>query len=479
MKKIFAIISASLLINLSAHTQNEIDALRYSQLSFSGTTRFTSMGGAFGALGADASSLSFNPAGIALYRKGEITISPGMIGAKTTSTYNGTQGIDNRLNVYMNNLALIITFMQGSEAEKPGWRGVMLGFGYNRTNNFNNRTAISGKNNSSSLLDVFTNDAAGFDTAGLDAFGSKLAYKSGLITSPSPGVYNSVLKSYGNTQEKGVDSRGYMSETVITIGGNYSDKLFLGATFAFPHLKYYETSSYKEVVGNDSLNTLRSFTYDQNLTTKGTGFNLKFGMIYKPIDWIRIGGAVHTPTYFTMNDNWSSTMKSVFDNTNYEMNSPDGNFDYNLSTPMRAIASLGFVIQKMGLVGIDYELVDYSSANLSSSSYKYFDENTNIRGKYTSASNIRLGTEWKLEPLSIRAGYAMYGSPYRTIVNNDGSRTSYTAGIGFRENNFFMDFGYVYTVSSEKYYLYNPALTNAADIKTVSSSYMMTLGIRF
>lgn len=436
------------------------------------------MGGAFGALGGDISSLSFNPAGIGIYRKGEFTISPGMIDSKTTSTYNGTQGVDNHMNVYLNNCGMVMSFMYGGEMNKPGWRGTMLGISYNRTNNFNNRLTVKGKNDKSSLIDVFSASAAGVDTADLDPFGSQLAYSTGLITSSSPGTYNSVLNSYGNTQQKDVDSRGYMGETAITLGGNYSDKLFLGATFAFPNLRYSENSTYTETIENDSLNTLKSFSYDQNLTTKGTGFNFKFGMIYKPVDWIRIGGAVHTPTYFDLHDSWSSSMKATFDTVNYEATSPNGDFDYNLTTPMRAIGSLGFVIMKMGMVGVDYEFVDYSSSSLSSSSFKYFDENTAIRDKYTSASNIRVGTEWRLAPLSLRAGYALYGSPYRSGIN-DGSRTSYSAGLGFREENFFIDFGYVYTVSSEKYYMYDPMIINAADTKTAGSSYMMTLGIRF
>ena len=51
-----------------ANAQTDIDALRYSQTSIAGTARFTSMAGAFGALGGDFSSLATNPAGVAIYR---------------------------------------------------------------------------------------------------------------------------------------------------------------------------------------------------------------------------------------------------------------------------------------------------------------------------------------------------------------------------------------------------------------------------
>ena len=41
--------------------QTAEDALRYSRLYFGGTSRFTSAGGAFGAVGADFSTLATNP----------------------------------------------------------------------------------------------------------------------------------------------------------------------------------------------------------------------------------------------------------------------------------------------------------------------------------------------------------------------------------------------------------------------------------
>ncbi|HSH66758.1 MAG TPA: hypothetical protein VLB84_13425, partial [Bacteroidia bacterium] len=58
-----------LLCTLHSYSQNDIDAMRYSQLTFGGTARFNSMAGSMGALGGDISTLSFNPAGIGIFRK--------------------------------------------------------------------------------------------------------------------------------------------------------------------------------------------------------------------------------------------------------------------------------------------------------------------------------------------------------------------------------------------------------------------------
>ncbi|MDD2323034.1 MAG: hypothetical protein PHT77_09410, partial [Bacteroidales bacterium] len=56
--------------------QTAEDALRYSRITFGGTARSMAMAGAFGALGADFSTLSTNPAGIGVYNKSIVSFTP-------------------------------------------------------------------------------------------------------------------------------------------------------------------------------------------------------------------------------------------------------------------------------------------------------------------------------------------------------------------------------------------------------------------
>src|SRR5659263_311464 len=68
MKTRFTIIAAVLLMSLSLSAQNIDDALRYSKLFYQGTARFDALGG-------DLSAISLNPAGIAVFRSTEFTVS--------------------------------------------------------------------------------------------------------------------------------------------------------------------------------------------------------------------------------------------------------------------------------------------------------------------------------------------------------------------------------------------------------------------
>ena len=56
-------------------SQTYEDVLRYNSFSHEGTSRFNSMGGAFGALGGDVSAISINPASSSVFLDSEIAIS--------------------------------------------------------------------------------------------------------------------------------------------------------------------------------------------------------------------------------------------------------------------------------------------------------------------------------------------------------------------------------------------------------------------
>ncbi|MBI4947039.1 MAG: outer membrane protein transport protein [Bacteroidetes bacterium] len=485
MKKIFQLAAGVVFSSQLTFAQNSIDALRYSQLTLGGTTaRSAGMAGSFGALGGDFSTLSANPAGIGLYRRSEFTFTPSFFNQTTSSNLNGTSLKDSKPDFNFGNIGIIVASYDPDE--KNGWKGFSFGIGYNRINDFNNRIEMQGKNNKGSLLDVYLADANKNGTE-TDPYGTQLAWNTYLLNYDSlNNMYYPVLPNHGETQSKYVETSGSMGETVFSFGGNYDDKFYLGGTIGVPRIRYTESSQYKESMENDTIYNFQSFTLNQKLTTTGSGVNFKFGMIYKPVDWVRIGGTFHSPSYFNMHDTWNSDMSSAFTGSNASYSSssqsPEGSFDYSLSTPAHAIGSVGFIIKKIGMINADFEYVDYASSRLHSSSYDFLSENRAISNKYTSTGNIRVGTEWRiLNPMSIRAGIAHYGSPYKQGVGNDGSRISYTAGIGFREANFFMDFAYVFTQTKENYYFYDPsaAYVDPSLNTSKNSSLMMTFGFKF
>jgi hypothetical protein len=482
MKKILALLTLATLSS-AAFAQNEADALRYSQSSYQGTARFSGMSGAYGAVGADFSCLSQNPAGIGLFRRSEFSITPLISTGKTESDYLGNSGLDSRSTFYLGNAGFVLaTKLNGS-----AFKQVQFGFGVNRTALFNNRFYAEGENNTNSLLDQYVKDAnsSGTNPDNLDGFGAGLAYDVNLIYQDTNNLWRSDLLNNSTLfQTKSIETRGGMTETVISLGTNYNEKLFLGVTFGFPHINYEENSLYTEKDVNDNIPFLKSFDRTEYLYTKGNGFNFKIGFIYKPTEFLRIGGAFHTPTtFYGMHDSWGSGMTANFDQpplsnsnaTRFDASSPDGYYDYELRTPLKAMGSIAFIIGQYGLVSADYEYIDYSTARLHAADYTFSEENGYIRSDYKSTGNLRLGTEWKYGIFAIRGGYSLYGSPYQG-ESSFGQRTGFSLGCGVREKDYFIDFAYNHSQSKNKYYLYSMA--PAASATNFINSYSLTLGFK-
>ena len=467
--------------------QNEVDALRYSQLQFGGTSRYIATGGAFGALGGDFSTLSSNPAGLGVYRKTEITVGTGLFLGGATSRHYGTSTTDFRGNFNIGNLGLVANIGDGGSSS--GWQGLAVGIGYNRLANFHSRVDIVGVNDESSLLDVYRNIAQGqtSDDLSINApFDAYQAWQTFLIDSAGgPTNYITAIPSYGQTQRNTIVSRGSIGEYVFSLGANYENRLYLGGTIGISSLRYLQETTYSEALPvGDTTTTLNAFNREENLTTRGTGINAKFGVIYRLHDYVRLGAAFHTPTIFSMRDTWETSTTADFQGSSsiFTSDVTTGEYDYGLVTPYRAIGSIAFIFAKNGFLSFDYEYLDYSSARLrgrQANNYDFDPENTTIQNSFSNTANIRLGGEWRLDPWRLRAGYALYGSPFSSALDNDGARTSYTAGFGYREDGFFIDFAYVLTTWEQNFNIYDPSLVQSTQQDFNQHLAQITLGWRY
>lgn len=481
MKRIISTLIISLIV-LNIQAQSEADALRYSMLTFGGTARYVGLSGAFGALGADFSTLSSNPAGIALFKRSELTFTPGLSINNFSSKYNNSQADDYKLNVNISNFGYVMSFKtkagrQGDDGK--GWKNFQFGIGFNRLNNFNMRSIVMGLNNKNSLLSEYA-DYANAERM-LGDFDTKLAVDADLLYFDSITEQYSYDAKYGGVfQRKSVTSSGSMNEMVISFGGNYNDRLYVGATIGIPFINYKEQSIYKEFDEQDTIYYFRNFTMTDNLTTTGTGINLKLGIIMRVTDFLRIGGAFHTPTYYyRMNDKYSKSIVANYDTGNqFTADSPEGEFNYTLITPMRASGSIAFIIGKYGLISGDYEYVDYSTAHLQSNSDDFYSTNEAIKNNFTFSNIIRAGAEFKLDPVTFRGGYAYYGNPFKHDINNITAQTI-SGGFGLRSKYAFIDITYSRTFYNEDYYIYGRSYVNPAKAETVKNNILLTLGVKF
>ncbi len=494
---------------LSTNAQNSSDALNYSQTFNEGTARFTSMGGAFGALGGDFSSISLNPAGLGVYRSSEFTLTPSFKSRTINSVYNGETGVDARGLLNLENIGFVYSYKPAGDRQ-TGLVNMNIAFGYNKTKDFNSYAVAKGYNSDNSIMDIFADQAYGFSPSELDfhvpkdnfnpyydepyaPWGAIMAWRTYLIDPAVGGGYIRALNNGDKVlQRNSISTAGSSGDYLFSMGFNISNKIYLGTTLTMQGLNYSYSAAYGESAsGNDTLETgdrFNSLVYNQNFETVGKGYNLKIGGIYKPFDGLRIGLALHTPTYYKLQDTYSYSLSSDVHYGTISETSPNGRYDYQLETPFKAIASIAYTFKGFGLISIDVEHVNYTSMRLRNEvdGSAFTDANDAIDSTYINVNNIKIGGEVKINDFFLRGGYAFYPSPYKKgSVNENANRSIISGGIGYRSGNFFIDAAYLYSMQNEKYYFYNvqydnySIATKPTSTKMTEGKFLVTVGLKF
>jgi Outer membrane protein transport protein (OMPP1/FadL/TodX) len=490
MKKIFLSSAALLLLISAASPQNVDDALRYSTIFYGGTARFMSMGGAFTALGGDMSTLTQNPAGIGVFRSSEISFSPQLFYNSTSANFNSNFK-DYVYNFNLGQLGIVSHLISSSGSS--GLINLNFGYSYNKTNNFNQTARIQGISSQNSLADYWADQSNGINYHDLTG-AAGIAYDAWVIdtiTGSGASGYGTVFNNYGDnvnsvygqTIRRRINDQGSMGEHAITIGGNISNKIFFGATLGINTLRYIGHYEHLEQADYILDSGFKDFTYTDHYEDTGTGLSFKLGTIIRPIESLRIGLAIHTPTKYHINEYWYTNISSNFTGNVHHESSDEGRFKYTLTTPFRALVGLAVQIKKTALLSADYEFVDYSSAKFDhwGDNYDYTSTNDEIHNTLKPANNFRLGAEYRLDKLYLRGGYGFYGKAFRTGEDNqDLSYNSFSAGIGYREQNISVDFGYTNISNPQRYILYTSNEGSAiSDLDIHRNYFSVTVGYKF
>lgn len=499
MKKIVLSLTFLVASLCTSFGQDENDAIRYGFTTYMGTARGMAIGSALGSVGGDFGALSINPAGIGVYRKGEFSFTPSFNIHNNSGTYKGssTSSSDSKLN--FSQVGIVLTKSENEYTGRHRWKAASFAVGVNRQQNFFNRYSYSGKNNQNSIVNKWANDfnaLGGLNqtTLGIVNFPAYAAYETYLIDRDSTDSTKAMsyvpLEGDGLQQTKTVSESGHMQEIVISGGGNYMDKLLVGATLGIVTTKFNRNTQYNEDDLSGNLNNDFSYLkFSETLNTEGTGFNLKLGLIYKFNKNFRLGFAVHTPTWIELTDQSRIFMESNTEKllqgssiTSFNQDTALA-FNYSMTTPYRALASGTVLFNRYGFLTADIEYVDYSSMKYNfGASYETLSSalNTSIQNTFRPVTNLRIGGELKIEDIALRAGFAYYGSPYEN-ASWDASQQNITFGIGYRAKSWFMDLAYIYSQREnfENPYILDNGNSPLASVKRTNSHAALTVGWKF
>jgi hypothetical protein len=497
MKKIY--LTLALLTSVTyIWAQLASDALRYSSFQYGGTARSMGVGNAMSVLGGDFGTISINPAGLATYRSSDFTLSMGFMNVNTNAKLNTNFAFDAPLNkVTFNNVGLVLA-SQPYASSNSKWRTGNFAIGINRLGDFNRTTYYNGVS-AGSIVTVFKNQIA---IGQWDELGNALAYDALAIydtTVAGKKTYYSDFDGKENqnlTRYQTIKTIGGVNELAISYAGNFDEKLMIGATIGVPFIKYNYQNGYSERDNDGLVPVFNKLDYNNQYKADGTGINLKIGAIYRPIQAIRLGFAVHTPTSYNLGE--IQTADFIYNYTekgitkNEEVNSKEYEVKYTVNTPLKTMASVGVLVGKYGFISADAEFLNYASARIRFETpdsigqtriaeLKQIEANVNegIKTSYKSVVNLRIGAEAVLDIFRLRAGVNILGSAFQ---NDTKPRMVYSVGAGIRGSNMYFDIAYRYeqqTYSYQPYNTPNPLRQPNIAVNAKSNNVVATLGFRF
>lgn len=519
------------LASASANAQTVYDATNMAQKDLNGTARFVGMGGAMGALGGDISTIGTNPAGIGIYRSYDAMMTLGYSTTGTESNYQGNKSEMDKNRWSFDNIGVVISTKFGNHTPL---RYINFGFNYRKTKSFYKNMTMQGMLGSIdgdtyvSQIRSMSQQATDADQYVYNNYREHLNYDSKEIYNDVDAGWLGALGWQGGLLEmqEGTDShdtylplvpsevdayflsreRGGIDQYDLNVAFNVNDRFYFGATLGAYDVRYSKYSFYDEICvngqGQDVEYALESF----NRIT-GTGFDVKFGAIFRPIEsspW-RIGLAIHTPIFYNLTYTTGAMLSNPSDNitvnTQAYLNG-DMERDFKLQTPWLFNLSMGYTVGSSLALGAEYEYEDYSSMK-----FKYPDgeemawETGEADLCMKGVSTLRLGAEYKPIPsFSLRAGYNFSSAAYKkdaikalpsnslntdTDFSNSNAMNTYTLGIGYRGKSFYADLAYKFqTYKSDFYPFYNTVgnaivTPPATEVTNTRSHVLLTLGVRF
>ncbi|MBK9107314.1 MAG: hypothetical protein IPM92_02750 [Saprospiraceae bacterium] len=464
--------------------QTSSEALRYSMFRPYSTSRAIGVGNSMSALGGDFSAIAINPAGIGLYRKSDAYVSMGTIWEKNEARLNSDQHQNSIFEENTGKFSLNgLGFVGVSNPIASDWQNVNVSINLVRTADFRRDIYFKGRSRGSITdrflelaLDPLGQGLEGLHPDDLDDFEAGLAYETGALfdtgTDSLKYIYNTdflAYPEYAVLKEQSVKQYGGMHEFTFGVGANYREWMALGLSLHIP-FGFFESSTVyteSEAIKNEYL-PFRSLVFENKLKTEISGVGAKMGIILKPTPFLRLGAAIQTPYLLTLKDKYHTSLEYGFvlnnRDTLFDARSPDGEFEYRLTTPWRSVFSVA-LIGTYGFISGEVDWINPQQAHYNLSAFSddagdtSFEQelNADIDKQYKSVMQYRLGAELALSKLRLRAGSQWLPQTY---TNSDEQEHYYSFGGGYRGDKIYFDFAYSFGKQNQSY---APYLTGNSD----------------
>ena len=513
MKK-YIYMAAFLAIGQQAEAQNTYDNAILATEDLNGTARYVAMGGAMDALGTDISTISSNPAGLGLIRRSTANFTVGVVGQQDAQNWGGGHATHMVFDQ--------AGFVWANQISSTDF--VNFAFNYHMSRNFNHILKAA---------DNLPLDENGYPCASQNRLTYEKEVDGLLYDANNNALYTNTQLDYAlmentdlvwDTQSQSLGywgatdytmnraTKGYISCYDFALSGNVDNTFYWGITLGLQDVKYRHYGEYLENYRTEGNYNLR---VQDDRAIDGTGFDLKLGVIFRPIDDspLRFGVSVATPTWYDLKSQNVSYL--ISSNSGERVPFENLTHDFKLNTPWKFGLSAGHAIGREIAVGVGYEYADYSAMDTRYDNDDYYyssstsDEIMNRHTEETlrGVSTFKVGVEYcPIPELAFRVGYNYVSPMYQkvgykdTTVDSPGtsvltttdftnwdSTNRFSLGIGYNIGNWNVAATYLYTEQKgtfEPFYYESPyedfcVDANQVNIVNKRNHFQLSVGYKF
>lgn len=502
MKPLFLLLFVTLL-TFNSNAQGITDALRYSLEDINGTARYSSMSGAFGALGGDLSAINVNPAGGAVFLDSSSSISMSVESLDNTTNYFETQVSEKHSDFNLNQAGVVFVFYNNEESL---FRKFTLGLNYQIAKNYENQFLTSGQSNRTvdqyflgyaqgipiDLLQTLPGESVSDlyrflgENYGYGHQQALLGYQGFIFDpvdadDPNNNQYVSGMAPGAYQQDHVYNGGGFNGKYNINVATQIGEDWYAGINFNSYLIEYLETTQFLETTSSNATGVNHVF-FENSLSVLGSGFSMQFGVIHKVNNNLRAGLTYDTPAWLRISEESSQYLKTRRNEDGQQIEQVvnpriiNVYEDYKIQTPGKVTASLAYLFGKAGLLSVDYSYRDFSNLKFNSDNSVHFNNvNQEISNSLQAVSSLRVGGEYRYRQFSFRGGTRFESSPYKDKEMMD-DLLGFSLGLGYSFGNTRLDLAYIYTQQEQNHRLLGGDFTNAAALKTVNNTVALTLG---
>ena len=455
------------------------DVQRFSERHLMGTARYVGIGGAMTAVGGDPSAVMDNPAGLGLYRRNEITLSI----SETIDRTQQAEGIDTYQSARFAAPNIATIWVWGNPNKQRGmiYSNVMLSA--NRLANFNRE--IVAKGTGLGMVPSICALTNGLDETYLQnkpwndteiGWLSILGYETYLINPQVDSLATDILNQYQWTPavdftegSLSVSEVGYYDQYTLSWAGNISNQWYVGLSVNIPTLSYTKRTSHYET------DRFQSAELKSMYHLSGVGVSGTIGLIYRPIQALRVGASFHTPTMMSLSVQTEGDMYSTVEGKKYEALTPaSGVVSSEMVSPLRTSVSVAGQIGNKGLIAVQYDYA-HSSEMEDVHILRIGAEAQATRGLFLNAGYVYESSFMKTDPVWM-LGY----NEIRTDMDYRYTQSSQylSAGVGYRSDAVVAQLAYQYRWQTVHQYASEMQLL-PIEVGTQTHSIVATLAWRF